>query len=221
MEQIRVAPRTGAKARRVATDWSANSSPDRLVSPGPPHDVDDGVLAQPEFTADQAIAPALGDEGENLRCEAVRLRPLPGLAAETLAARLRSRDAGADAFLGQLALELGDAGEHGRHHPPVRHREIEGHAVQRDQRHAPGFQLAQRGQEVAGNERLRTLLVVGATAVVRHAKPGGKSTSAWLLGLLERKPRKLVAVALANKMARIVWAMMARGEAYRRQPVAA
>jgi transposase len=90
----------------------------------------------------------------------------------------------------------------------------------------------------AGHERLRTLLVVGATAVVRHAEPGGKSTSAWLLGLLERKPRKLVAVALANKMARIVWAepakapttpvvgmpaegMMARGEAYRRQPVAA
>ena len=39
--------------------------------------------------------------------------------------------------------------------------------------------------------------------------------------LLERKPRKLCAVALANKMARIIWAMMARGEAYRRQPVAA
>jgi transposase len=42
-----------------------------------------------------------------------------------------------------------------------------------------------------------------------------------LLQLLERKPRKLAAVALANKMARIIWAMMARGEAYRRQPVAA
>jgi hypothetical protein len=42
-------------------------------------------------------------------------------------------------------------------------------------------------------------------------------SSAWLLNLLERKPRKLAAVALANKMARIIWAMMARGEAYRRQ----
>jgi transposase len=40
-----------------------------------------------------------------------------------------------------------------------------------------------------------------------------------LLQLLERKPRKLAAVALANKMARVIWAMMARGEAYRRQPV--
>ena len=72
-----------------------------------------------------------------------------------------------------------------------------------------------------GNERLRQLLVVGAMAVVCHAKPGSKSASPWLLKLLERRPRKLTAVALANKMARIVWAMMARGEAYRRQPVAA
>ncbi len=72
-----------------------------------------------------------------------------------------------------------------------------------------------------GNERLRQLLVVGAMAVVCHAKPGSKTASPWLLQLLERRPRKLVAVALANKMARIVWAMMARGEAYRRQPVAA
>ena len=49
--------------------------------------------------------------------------------------------------------------------------------------------------------------------MIRFAKPGRKSASTWLLALLERKPRKLVAVA--NKMARIVWAMMATGEAYR------
>ena len=55
-----------------------------------------------------------------------------------------------------------------------------------------------------GNERLRQLLVVGAMAVVRHARPGSKSASPWLLQLLERRPRKLAAVALANKMARIV-----------------
>jgi len=73
----------------------------------------------------------------------------------------------------------------------------------------------------AGNERLRQLLVVGATAVISHAKPGSKSASLWLLQLLARKPRKLAAVALANKTARIIWAMMSRGEVYRRQPVAA
>ena len=67
----------------------------------------------------------------------------------------------------------------------------------------------------AGNRRLRTLLVVGATAVIRHARPGARLASPWLLALLARKPRKLAAVALANKMARIAWAMMTRGEAYR------
>ena len=70
----------------------------------------------------------------------------------------------------------------------------------------------------AGNERLRQLRVVGAPAIIRCAKPGSRSASAGLLQLLERQPRKRAAVALANKMARIVWAMMVRGEAYRRQP---
>jgi transposase len=65
----------------------------------------------------------------------------------------------------------------------------------------------------AGDERLRQLLVLGATAVIQHAKPG--RASAWLIALLKRKPRKLAAVALANKMARIIWAMLTSGEAYR------
>jgi transposase len=67
----------------------------------------------------------------------------------------------------------------------------------------------------AGNERLRSLLVIGATSVIRHAKPGSKTASSWLLNVLERRPRKVAAVALANKMARIVWAMMSTGEAWR------
>lgn len=70
----------------------------------------------------------------------------------------------------------------------------------------------------AGDERLRALLVNGATSVIRQAKPGRKNASAWLLQLLARKPRKLAAVALANKTARIAWAMMTRGETYRPRP---
>ncbi len=50
---------------------------------------------------------------------------------------------------------------------------------------------------------------------IRHARPGSRNGSPWLLALLGRKPRKLAAIALANKMARIVWAMMERGTAYR------
>ncbi len=87
--------------------------------------------------------------------------------------------------------------------------------------HSTGGRQRLGGISRAGNERLRQLLVLGATAVIRYAKPGSKSASAWLLALLERKPRKLAAVALANKMARIVWAMMANGTAYRRTPQAA
>ena len=70
----------------------------------------------------------------------------------------------------------------------------------------------------AGDEDLRRLLVIGATAVIRAAQPG--RTAPWLLALLARKPKKLAAVALANKMARIVWAMMVSGETYR-QPAQA
>jgi transposase len=69
----------------------------------------------------------------------------------------------------------------------------------------------------AGNTRIRRLLVLGATAAIRHARPGTRTASPWLLALLERKPRKLAAIALANKMARIVWAMMERGTAIARR----
>jgi transposase len=70
----------------------------------------------------------------------------------------------------------------------------------------------------AGDEDLRRLLVLGATAVIQQAKPG--RASPWLLGLLAKKSKKVAAVALANKMARIVWAMMVSGKPYRRPTVA-
>jgi transposase len=74
----------------------------------------------------------------------------------------------------------------------------------------------------AGNERLRVLLVSGATSVINAAmRPGSRQMTDWLRALLLRKPRKLVAVALANKMARTAWAMMKSGETYRRPSAAA
>jgi transposase len=87
--------------------------------------------------------------------------------------------------------------------------------------HSTGGKQRLGGISRAGHERLRALLVTGATAVIRHAsRADSKLASAWLRQLLSRKPRKLAAVALANKMARIVWAVMTRGEAYR-SPAAA
>jgi len=64
----------------------------------------------------------------------------------------------------------------------------------------------------AGDEMLRSLLVAGATAVVKQAKRGRGSP--WLLELLKRKSPKQAAVALANKTARIAWKLMVTGESY-------
>ena len=65
----------------------------------------------------------------------------------------------------------------------------------------------------AGDEALRSVLVVGATAVIQHVRRGGRG-SPWIVGLLKRKPPKLAAVALANKMARIAWKLMVTGNGY-------
>lgn len=65
----------------------------------------------------------------------------------------------------------------------------------------------------AGDERLRQLLVVGATSVVKVAKAKDRGPH-WLIELLKRKTPKLAAVALANKMARIAWKLMITGESY-------
>jgi transposase len=66
----------------------------------------------------------------------------------------------------------------------------------------------------AGDEDLRRLLVIGATAVIQQARRGRGQHSRWLLALIGRKPPKLAAVALANKVARIAWKLMATGESY-------
>ena len=65
----------------------------------------------------------------------------------------------------------------------------------------------------AGDEGLRSVLVVGATTVIQHAQRGGRP-SPWLTELLKRKSPKLAAVALANKTARIAWKLMVTGENY-------
>jgi transposase len=69
----------------------------------------------------------------------------------------------------------------------------------------------------AGDEMLRSVLVVGATALLQHIRAGrSRHASRWLTELLQRKRPKLVAVALANKIARIAWKLMVSGETYRR-----
>jgi transposase len=71
-----------------------------------------------------------------------------------------------------------------------------------------------------GDRYLRRILVVGAHAVLRHARQQPEKYP-WLTQLLARKPFKVVAVALANKMARIAWALLAKGGTYRAPALAA
>lgn len=62
---------------------------------------------------------------------------------------------------------------------------------------------------------MRRLLVVGATAVIRHAKDKLTPMANWIRKLMEKKPFRLVSVALANKLARIAWVVLTRKETYR------
>ena len=66
-----------------------------------------------------------------------------------------------------------------------------------------------------GDKYIRCLLVAGAIAVLRHTRNRTTKDAAWVRGLLARKPTKVAAVALANKTARIAWAVMARKDGYR------
>ncbi|MCK1686170.1 IS110 family transposase [Bradyrhizobium sp. 145] len=66
-----------------------------------------------------------------------------------------------------------------------------------------------------GDRYLRSLFTAGARAVIRYAKIHGTGHRPWLTALLARRPTKVAAIALANKLARMAWAMMARNEPYK------
>jgi transposase len=80
--------------------------------------------------------------------------------------------------------------------------------------HSSGGKERLGGISKMGNPDLRSLLVLGATGVLRYAR-GNAKAPLWLNALLARRPYKVVAVALANKMARIIWALLIKGGTYR------
>ncbi len=81
-----------------------------------------------------------------------------------------------------------------------------------------GEKIRLSGISKQGDRYLRRLLVVGATAVIHHCRNKQTPLANWLNSLLEKKPVRVVSVALANKTARIVWALLLRGGTYRINP---
>lgn len=81
--------------------------------------------------------------------------------------------------------------------------------------HSTGGKTRLGGISKQGDRYLRRLLVIGATAVMRHTKDKTTPMANWLRKLMEKKPFRVVSVALANKLARIAWVVLTRKEAYR------
>jgi transposase len=84
--------------------------------------------------------------------------------------------------------------------------------------HSTGGRTRLGGITKAGDPSIRSTLIVGATALLRHIRKGNTKASPWLAKIMERKPPKLVAVALANKFARIAWRLMVSDGVFNRPP---
>ena len=84
--------------------------------------------------------------------------------------------------------------------------------------HSSGGKDRLGGISKQGDRYLRSLFTAGALAVIRYARIHGTKHRPWLAALLARRPTKVAAIALANKIARIAWAMMTKGERYRNPP---
>lgn len=70
------------------------------------------------------------------------------------------------------------------------------------------------GMSKCGNKQLRTLLIVGATSIFKQVQRRGVALPPWVVSLMARRPYKVAAVALTNKMARTIWALLVKGGTY-------
>lgn len=148
-------------------------------------------FAELEVRLQQAEARLVAWQKEDETCK--RLKEIPGVGPVIAAALvMKVADAGAFGCGRQFAAWLG--------------------LTPKD--HSTAGRQRLGGITKAGDEQLRYLLVNGATAVVQQAQRRPERASPWLVAMLARKPAKLAAVALANRIARIAWALMAHGGRY-------
>ncbi len=113
---------------------------------------------------------------------------------------------------------LGDGGDHSRYVQFRRPREFAAFLGLTPKQNSSGGKPKLGRFSKMGNRNLRKLLVVGAHAVLFHRKPHTDPLRMFAKRLLEKKPFKLVAVALANKMARIAFAILRGKMVYREIP---
>jgi transposase len=85
--------------------------------------------------------------------------------------------------------------------------------IRRSQQNSSGGKDRLGSISKQGDRYLRSLFTAGALAVIRYAKIHGTKHRPWLAALLARRPTKVAAIALANKLARMAWAMMAKANA--------
>ncbi|PTE20368.1 hypothetical protein C5F48_17890 [Cereibacter changlensis JA139] len=87
--------------------------------------------------------------------------------------------------------------------------------------HSSGGKPTLGSTSKSGQRDIRRLLIIGAMAVIAGAKARPPAKDPWLGRILARKPRMLAAIALANKMARMIWAMITKDEEFRGEPLSA
>jgi transposase len=188
-------PRGVALLRRLPAVLSHETLPARLVALVERLRAQVGYLDQQLQQIEQELLAALREDDRSRR-----LLEIPGIGPITASA---------------LAVELGDARQF------ANARQFSAALGLVPRQYSTGGKPTLLGISKRGDRNLRRLLVQCARAVMQHAVSRTDALGAWIRALSARRHSNVVACALANKLARIAWAVLARGTHYQARPLAA